>query len=209
MTRAVPAPRAAAIDWGVAARALPGETLSGDRHVVQSFPGGVLLGAMDGLGHGEEAADAAEIAARVLEERPHEPLPSLVQRCHDALGKTRGVVMSLASVKLREAAMTWLGVGNVTGVLMRADSHAVPAREALLLRGGVVGYKLPRLKAAVVALNPGDTLVFATDGIRGDFAEHLAGRARPQKLADGIMARDGLETDDALVLVARYPGRPR
>ena len=55
------------IEWGVASRALPGETRSGDLHVVESFAGGALVAAVDGLGHGEEAADAADRVARSKE----------------------------------------------------------------------------------------------------------------------------------------------
>ena len=52
-----------AIEWGVASRALPGQPTSGDLNVVKSFPDGVLVAALDGVGHGEQAATAARIAA--------------------------------------------------------------------------------------------------------------------------------------------------
>src|SRR5437870_9608328 len=35
--------------------------------------------------------------------------------------------------------MTWAGVGNVQGALMRAGAHKGSVQEVLLLRGGVVG----------------------------------------------------------------------
>jgi len=56
-----------AIEWGVASRALPGQPASGDINVVKSFTDGVLIAALDGLGHGEEAATAAAVAAATLE----------------------------------------------------------------------------------------------------------------------------------------------
>src|SRR5260370_23541123 len=86
------------IDWGVAARALPGESESGDRHLVQPIPNGVLLAAVDGLGHGAEAAAAARTAVDLLARYAHESLVSLVNRCHQGLLNTRGVVMSLAAL---------------------------------------------------------------------------------------------------------------
>ena len=67
--------------------------------------------------------------------------------------------------------MTWLGVGNVQGVLMRADAQKGSVQEVLLLRGGVVGSQLPALQAAVLPIAKGDTLVFATDGVRGEFVK--------------------------------------
>jgi len=50
------------IEWGLAARALPGQAVSGDLHLVQSVGDDVLLAVADGLGHGE----AAEAAARLF-----------------------------------------------------------------------------------------------------------------------------------------------
>src|SRR6266542_1380546 len=94
--RAIPA--ASRIEWGVAARALAGQSESGDLHLVQPFPYGVLIAVVDGLGHGEEAAAAARAAAAVLKVHPEEAPVALVERCHQELLSTRGVVMSLASL---------------------------------------------------------------------------------------------------------------
>jgi hypothetical protein len=53
-------------------------------------------------------------------------------------------------------------------------------------------------------VSPGDTLVFATDGISTDFRRELVWSLPPQNAAERILARHGKTTDDALVLVARY-----
>src|SRR5690349_16912748 len=118
----VSAPPPTLLDWGVAARALPGERASGDLHLVETFPGGVLVAVVDALGHGEEAAIAAQLAVATLAKHAAEPVDALMQRCHLALRrKTRGVVMSLASFDAAERTMTWLGVGNVEGFVYAAD----------------------------------------------------------------------------------------
>lgn len=198
----------AAIEWGVAAAALPGEASCGDVHVLQPFPGGLLAAAVDGLGHGAEAASAAGVARRTLESHADEPPAVLVVRCHQALRGTRGAVLSLGSFDLARGLLTWLGVGNVQGVLLRRGPALDAAEESLLLRAGVVGARLPRIQAAALPVSSGDTLVFATDGIALDFGRQLGRSLPPQRAAEAILARHWKATDDALVVVTRYGGGP-
>ena len=197
------------IETGLATAMRAGEAESGDLSVVLLTPGGALVGVVDGLGHGAEAAAAAKVAVSVLESHLGESVISLVRLCHEALRATRGVVVSLASIDAVEGAMTWLGVGNVEGILLRANPQAQPPIESLLLRGGVVGgAELPPLSEAVLRIFPGDTLIFATDGVKSRFAAGLAAGAAPQLLANRILRHHATNTDDALVLVARYLERP-
>ena len=194
-------------ELGVAGRAIPGETRSGDVHVVKATESGVLLAAVDGVGHGSDAASAAETAGAVLRRHASEPVISLVMRCHEALRGSRGVVMSLAALDAARGLLTWLGVGNVQGILLHPSPGADRGEETLLLRSGVVGSQpLPRLRAEVLCFSPGDTLVLATDGVAADFSRELARNLPPQKAAEGVLARDGKASDDALVIVARFAG---
>src|SRR5215813_8428000 len=198
----------------VATHTLAGQSVSGDVHVVTPFPGGVLVAVIDGLGHGKEAVTAATLAVATLSAHVQDSPLLLLQYCHEQLKGTRGVVMSLASFRAYDALMTWVGVGDVEGVLLRSDAAANPARESLPLRGGVVGYQLPSLRATILPVRRGDLLIFATDGVRSSFIQepllrnpliHVA-QDGPQQLADQILTRYGKTTDDALVLVARYQG---
>jgi negative regulator of sigma-B (phosphoserine phosphatase) len=194
------------IEWGVAGLSLPGQAESGDLHLVKPFTDGVLVAVVDGLGHGDEAAAAAKTAITTMESCADHSLVAVARQCHEALMRTRGVVMSLAFLNALDNTMTWLGVGNVEGVLLRADPRGM--RESLLLRGGVVGYQLPPLRPSVVALSRGDTLILATDGIHSGFTEGLNLCDPAQEIADQILASYGKRTDDALVLVARWNRLP-
>jgi hypothetical protein len=198
----------ALVDWGVATRPIAGEAVSGDLHLVQPFNHGVLLAAIDGLGHGKEAVAAARAAVAVLKKHPREPVVQLIQRCHEALMETRGAVMTVASLHASNGPMTWLGVGNVECRLLHANPHADRPSDSVLLRGGVVGYQLPVLRPRAIAVAPGDLLVFATDGIRADFADGLSLGQTPKQIAIHIMNQHFKGTDDALVLVARFLGMP-
>ena len=205
------------VDWGVAARPFPGEECSGDGHLVLPVPGGVVLAVADGLGHGPAAAAAARTALETLTAYAAAPAPSLLTRCHWSLRHTRGVALSLSITRADEGMMTWAGVGNVAGVLLRANPYAAPRVEALVSRRGLLGDRIPSRGGALgdslppfpvwrVPIGRRDTLVLATDGIRGGFVEVLNSADAPRDLADRILSsyRDG--ADDALVLVARYVG---
>jgi phosphoserine phosphatase RsbX len=197
------------VEWAVCARPLPGETESGDLHLVAPLPTGVLIAVVDGLGHGPEAASAARIATASLRERPQDGTADLMRRCHASLQGTRGVVMSIASIDAETDQLTWVGVGNVDAILFRADPDAMPARESLPQRGGIVGFRIPSLRLTTLSIARGDMLVVATDGIRSNFCADSPLGWHPQDAADYMLKQHGKDTDDALVLVARYVGALR
>lgn len=197
------------MECGVGTAMLPGQTDSGDRHSLSYFPHGVLIGVVDGLGHGRQAAEAAESAVNVLERHRQEHVISLLKRCHECLRHSRGAVMTMASFNFLDATLTWLGVGNVQGALYRKDPSSVPPREFPLLRPGVVGVSFERPSASTVPVSPGDILILATDGIHFSFRPAFSFAESCQSIADRILSQHWKRTDDALVLVARYEGDSR
>jgi hypothetical protein len=196
----------AALEWAASGRPMPGQAESGDLFVVAPFAGGALAAAIDGLGHGAGAAAAARAAARELAAAAGAPAAALIRRCHEALRGTRGAVLSLASFDTTAGEMTWAGVGNVQGLLLRFALAARPACEALLPRSGVVGGKLSPLGPRTLAVAAGDLLVMTTDGIRDGFAARLPVAAPVAEIAELICRGYAAPNDDALVLVARYRG---
>ena len=193
------------IDWAVAAKTLAGQIVSGDQHWVRVCPGQAMAAVVDGVGHGKEAARAARRAIATLDLSVGKSPVALFQRCHEQLRSTRGVVMSLASFNANDNTLAWLGVGNVEGVLFHRQNHILPGQESLLQRPGVLGDHLPGLSASLVQISAGDILIFATDGISRGFTDNTDLNDSPQQIADRILTQFGRETDDALVLVARYP----
>lgn len=198
--------RLASLEWAVASLPMPGEMVSGDQHLVLEVPSGALVAVIDGIGHGLEAARAAKRCVATLAGGAGVGVIPLVRRCHEALIGTRGVVMSLASIDVRESTITWLAVGNVAGVLVRANAQAAPREESLLARGGVLGLTLPLLHASMTSLVRGDVIVLATDGIRQGFAPSIEPKLSPGQLARRILNEHARQTDDALVMAVRYLG---
>ncbi len=192
------------IEWSMAEEVLPGQKQSGDRYVVKNLPEGALVAVVDGIGHGEYAAHSAELACSALNSSEARSPIWLLRRCQQQLQGTRGAVLSMAWFSLVDDTMTWLGVGNVAGVLLRRETYGVARQESLLLRSGTVGNQLPYVSASVLPVNHGDTLIFATDGIRNGFADKLNINASTQEIARHIIEDHWRKIDDALVLVARY-----
>ena len=188
----------------MAERALAGEYRSGDRAVLVAYEGGALVAAIDGLGHGGDAADAAAAAAAVLSAHPDDDPVHLIGACHKALASTRGAVMTLAWFDLRNGRLAWTGVGNVEGRLVHAGAGYGAPTEGALTKGGVVGYNLPNVRVTSTELMPGDVMVLATDGIDSGFARAIAKGGAAQDVADRILAEHGKASDDALVVVVRY-----
>jgi negative regulator of sigma-B (phosphoserine phosphatase) len=196
--------KTAGLEWGVAAATMPGETESGDRHWAGAVSNGMMFAVIDGLGHGQAAAAASNIAIATLEQHVGNPVIELLQRCHEALRGTRGVAMSLAAFNTEDSMLTWIGVGNVEGTLTHRNA-GLPS-DRLLLRNGVVGNHLPTLRAGELNIRPGDILTMVTDGVTAEHPPRVSMDGRAEAVAHGILASACKGTDDALVLVARYLG---
>jgi negative regulator of sigma-B (phosphoserine phosphatase) len=192
----------AGIDWGYAALAMPGETQSGDRCVIDAAADTALIAVIDGVGHGVEAAAAAKVAAGVLEAAPRDGLRSLFDSCHAELRTTRGVAMTVTQFDSRKRTLAWLGAGNVAAVLLRQSEHGL-SHIGLLTYGGVVGLRLPSGPPSTIEVTPGDLLILATDGVDARFVDGLRYDEDPQKQADRLLIDYRSMNDDALVLVAR------
>jgi negative regulator of sigma-B (phosphoserine phosphatase) len=182
--------KAAGLEWSTAAATMPGETESGDRYWAGAVANGMMFAVIDGLGHGEAAAAASDIAVATLARHVGDPLVELLRRCHQALRGTRGVAMSLAVFNTEDAMLTWIGVGNVEGTLLRRD--AARRGDKLLLRNGVV--------------KPGDILTMVTDGVTDERPLRVSMNGRIESMAHAMLTSACKGTDDALVLVARYRG---
>lgn len=191
--------------WAAAGRAANGEIASGDRHVVCATADGALVAVIDGLGHGVEAAEAAtraaELVARCAESAD---LVHIFRVCHDALARSRGVVMSLAH--FRADTLRWLAVGNVEAVVVRGPRAGASRRQRFGGAGGVVGHALPPLHPSLSPTYPGDLVVLATDGLRASALDDVGVLEAPEALARSLLARHADGRDDALVLAARIGG---
>ncbi|KZS83349.1 stage II sporulation protein M [Mycobacterium persicum] len=196
------------IEWAVAGRPRPGEHTCGDLPIAVQIGGdAALFGVLDGLGHGPEAARAARIAVKVLDDARDERLEVLIQLCHRMLYGTRGVAMTLARIDFSAGGLCWTGVGNVAANLVAKAISGVRISSSVRLTAGIVGYRVPEVTPAkVVPIRAGDLLVVASDGITDDHLDHIDFAASATAIAEQILVKHAKDTDDAMVLAARHRG---
>jgi len=190
------------VTWAYRSRPLSPESPSGDAHVAEPFPEGMLLAVIDGLGHGAEAAGASQLAVGVLTARAAANPADLVRDCHAALRGSRGVAMLAVSLSFAEATARWVGIGNVEGWHFTAQT-----RVALISSAGVVGYQISPLHCRQARLAPGDLFALATDGISPAFIDDVRVDGDPDEMANAALTRYARPNDDAHVLIARYDQR--
>ncbi|AJE84533.1 MULTISPECIES: SpoIIE family protein phosphatase [Streptomyces] len=196
-----PAPHTAA---GVLCLPLEGESACGDAWAVADSEEGVTALVVDGLGHGEQAAEAAQLARRHFLREPGRPLPELLTGMHRALRRTRGAAAGL--VRLRAGTAESCGIGNIR--LMLLDDRRVHAR--VTGQPGIVGFTLPVPRVQRLDAPAGASLVLCSDGIDHRWADSPSPfllRLPPPLLA-AALCRDRRRTrDDATALAVRVPGR--
>jgi len=192
------------VRWAARGTAAPGETRSGDGHVVLPVPGGLMVGVVDALGHGAEAADVAFAAVAALGASPCESPAGRLRDCHRALAATRGAVLALARIDAA-GSLTWTGVGNVEAVLLRPRGGSTEVLRTLISRPGVLGMRLPaNLVETSHPLEPGDVLLMASDGVDQAFVRDVAAGDEPAAAVRRIIEGRLRAHDDALVVAARF-----
>jgi serine phosphatase RsbU (regulator of sigma subunit) len=190
------------LEWTALGRGLVAEHISGDAHAVVATSYGALAVVVDALGHGHEAAQTARAGIAAIREAAESGLDDVILALDHSVRRMRGVVASLARIEAATSQMTWVGIGNVTGVAVRRRGPAT----AIPQRGGVIGGPHIVPKAGHVALSRGDVIIFSTDGIRDGYSGDIVVEHDVSSIASDILTKHSRGTDDALVLVAKYLG---
>lgn len=169
---------------------------------------GTFLCIADGLGHGEEAQQAAQAAIDYVATHLAEPLGKIFAGCNRALRGTRGVAMGLAVVDSPGKTVTYAGIGNTRAMLVKNIHREVVSEPTFRFGGnyGIVGGGYQRLVPERQRLGAGDLVILYTDGLRELISLEnydKALREDVQRLAERILQDWYCGTNDAAVLVFR------
>jgi anti-sigma regulatory factor (Ser/Thr protein kinase) len=187
--------------WGAVCVPCPGEVESGDGWVVEADDGMLAAVVVDGLGHGEGAAEAARAALGALDRRPSTDVEGYVRRAHEALRGTRGAVLGVCAVDRSRGQLSYAGVGNVAArVIQGQGCHGLAGRD------GVLGASLAVPHAHVVRerWSSGSLLVLTSDGLRThwDLSAYPGLPSHEPAVVAAVLQRDFQRGgDDVTVLV--------
>lgn len=183
--------------------AAPGETVSGDAWALRRDGDRWSLATADGLGHGVDAAEAADKLMTLLARADAGHLGSpaaFLERSHDSLRSTRGAASAALSFT-PDGPLLFAGAGNISGRLISGVSD-----RTLLSQHGTLGLQIRRLQDVVYDWPAHAVLVLHSDGIVTRWSlEDTPGllQADPAVIAGWIL-RDHLRgKDDATVVVVR------
>jgi anti-sigma regulatory factor (Ser/Thr protein kinase) len=188
------------LDLGLICTAIDGGAISGDGWATRTERGTTTAFLVDGLGHGPEAAAAADAALKLFDaQRALEPA-ALLRAAHGALRATRGAASAMAV--LDAVAVRFAGVGNISATLVRADGSA----KTMVSSNGIVGHNVHKTQDFTYDWTPDAMLVMHTDGLSAKWRmEQYPGLAsRHPSLIAATLYRDfARPRDDATVLVLK------
>lgn len=189
------------VDIGVICRAKPGQSACGDGWESINLPGRKLLLVADGLGHGPEAAMAAQEAIRIVRTNHYYRPARIVELAHSALRHTRGAVLGVAEMDLSQNLIHYAGVGNIAGAIISAEGS-----RHLVSVNGTVGHDVRKIQEFSYSFPRNALLVLHSDGLTSHWnLDHYPGLLmKSPSLIAGVLYRDYQRgTDDVTVLAAR------
>jgi anti-sigma regulatory factor (Ser/Thr protein kinase) len=194
--KSAPAPR----QWGAVSIAAPGETECGDGWAVALDNGRLAAVVADGLGHGPQAAVAADAALDVFASAPFSPLEAQVQNTHRGLQTTRGA--ALFAMQLDPSAqLQYTGAGNVMGRIISGVFD-----RSMITQHGTVGVQVRRTEVATVELPDHAIALVYSDGIASRWKADeviLLLQRDPTLIAAALLWQQRRGRDDATVLVVK------
>jgi anti-sigma regulatory factor (Ser/Thr protein kinase) len=185
------------MEYNAISYSMEGEKICGDSYLVEDSGDDVLIVVVDGLGHGEEAAKAAEIARRCFEENHYFDLRTLISTCHERLRKTRGVTVGVVRIDRRRMKLQYSGIGNI-GVKILSDLPIHP-----LNKPGILGANKINPLILEYDYKPPIGVILFSDGVSEKMeVKKLDFWTDPGKIAKELMTKYGRHTDDATIVVA-------
>lgn len=185
----------------VAVRTHPESNTCGDGHVIRHDGPRTLLAVIDGLGHGNQARNAAAIAEAYLHANYRKPLEQMPEELHTALHQSRGAVVGVARIDEEKNSLHFVGVGNISARLWTPEKGDWTRFVSM---SGTLGASLRTPRIFSYPWQRGSVLIMYSDGLKEHWElekEHILKPA--PEISRMLMQEYWRRTDDATVMVAK------
>ncbi|MFN8489364.1 MAG: ATP-binding SpoIIE family protein phosphatase [Caldilineaceae bacterium] len=197
----LPAAITEGVQVGVVSLPKAGEQVCGDQWAVQPQRDRCLLVVADGLGHGPEAAKAAQAAVQTLAMPTALPPTALMEDAHRALRSTRGAAVALVELQWPQQLVRFVGIGNISALVLDGAN-----RRHLVSHNGIVGHEMRKLQEFTTPWNDGALLILHSDGLatHWNLTDYAGLTTHDPSLIAGVLYRDFTRgRDDVTVVVVK------
>ncbi len=191
------------LDVGVLSIPFKGEEVCGDGWGATASRDSMRFMVVDGLGHGEFAAEGAREAEKVFAGSSQDSLTKILQDSHNTLKKTRGAAMAVASLHLERNVLSFAGIGNIGASIVTPSSS-----RGMVSHHGIVGHQMSRIQEFTFPWSSDSTLVMHSDGLKTtwNLGQYPGIWSKHPALIAGVLYRDFTrDRDDVTILVAKKP----
>jgi anti-sigma regulatory factor (Ser/Thr protein kinase) len=156
---AAPGVAPAAFEWAAVSTPAPHEELCGDAWRVAVKDREIAVMVVDGLGHGPQAAKAADLAAGLFDRQWFDTPVSFCEGAHRALSGSRGAAIAAALVS-STAVVRYAGVGNISACVV-----SPAASRGMMSQNGTAGLQMRKVQQFDYPWPERALLVMHSDGL--------------------------------------------
>ncbi|WP_070885748.1 ATP-binding protein [Pseudomonas sp. D1-3] len=184
---------------GVSQHALNGDPACGDAWHVALSGNAISALVVDGLGHGEEAEQAALAGTQAFAHGPFNDPLLLIDDLHRAMQGSRGGAVAIAQARLDLGNLRFVGIGNITASLIGTGKS-----RGLASHPGIVGGQYRKAQPFDFEQVSGQLLIMHSDGLqsRWNLGDYPGLAYRHPAVIAAVLHRDFCRgRDDVTVVV--------
>lgn len=182
--------------------AKPGEEACGDGFYYTITNEAIKLFLGDGLGHGEEAEEAVNVAGQAFADCMENDPVAIIRSMNTAVRKTRGLVGTVVIFDIKAKCWKLCGVGNITTKI-----GGPTITKNYLSYNGIIGLNVPRtLNTQEISYEKGQHIILCSDGIksRWDLLKYTGILRYDLSVLAAVLAKDfNRHTDDTSVVACK------
>jgi anti-sigma regulatory factor (Ser/Thr protein kinase) len=162
---------------------------------------------IDGLGHGLQASDAAELGMAAAADADLRSVDEVLSQMHARMARSRGGAAAVFSYDRESGQCQFAGIGNISAAVHNgtASSRGLPSHP------GIVGAQFRRIQAFSLHAEPGNLLLMHSDGLqtRWNLGQYDGLFYRHPALIVAVLQRDfDRGRDDTGIVAIRLGAHP-